>query len=325
MQEKTDSFELRDVASWKNYLREQGYVVVRGALTDAQASEALDGFWAIMEALSSVRRDDARTHSRGTSWPPMLHGGMIQYLAHTPIQWALRSQCAKVFAALWDTSERELATSFDGLCFMHGARGYRSGGDLVSFLHTDQHYARREDWSVQGIVNLADCGPDDGGLVVVPGSHREHAGFFATHAKRASIEGDWYLFDERERRAYEARALKVCAKAGDVLLFDSRTFHCNTVPTRRDAIRACAYVCQLPAKRVSYRVRAKRLAAVREGRVSSHHPGEGFKLFPSLPRFVTGRDAMLAKIRALQAPLELDALQRSLVCGPEHESLFAGV
>ena len=195
----------------------------------------------------------------------------------------------------------------------------------MSFLHTDQHFARREDWSVQGLVNLADCGPDDGGLVVIPGSHKEHAGFFATHARRESIEGDWYLFTEAERRAFASRAHKVCAKAGDVLLFDSRTFHCNTVPTRRAALRACAYVCQLPARRVPYRVRAKRLGALLAGRVSSHHPGEGFKLFASLPRFVTDRDAMLAKIRALQEPLALDALQRSLVCGPEHETLFAGV
>jgi hypothetical protein len=72
-------------------------------------------------------------------------------------------------------------------------------------------------------------------------------------------------------------------------------------------------------------VRAKRLAAARDRRVSSHHPGEGFKLFPTLPRFVNDREAMLGKVRSLSESLVLDELQRSLVCGPEHETLFAGV
>ncbi|MFO0559194.1 MAG: phytanoyl-CoA dioxygenase family protein [Polyangiales bacterium] len=322
MQEPTDSFELRDVASWKNHLREQGYVVVRAALTEAQARDALSAFWTIMEALGAVRRDEPFTHKSSAAWPPMLHGGMIQYLAHTPAQWSLRSLCAPVFAALWNVREHELATSFDGLCFMHGARNYQSAGDLVSFLHSDQHHARPDDWSVQGIVNLVDCGADDGGLVVIPGSHNEHRAFFEAHPERETIEGDWYLFTARERARYAKRALKVCARAGDVLLFDSRTFHCNTVPTRKSAVRACSYVCQIPAKRVPYRVRAKRLRAVNERRVSSHHPGDGFKLFPALPRFVTDREAFSKRVRALQEPLALDELQRSLVCGPQSELAF---
>ncbi len=340
MSHTPERIPLDEVDRWSSFLHTHGYAVVADVLDPAQVSAAVDALWSISEAMapedgSGVRRDDPRTWRRASSWPYGLHGGMVQYLGHTPIQWRLREQCAPVFARYYGVPAEALATSFDGLCMMSGARGYRPP-DPISFLHTDQSPLRAGEtdrwraamgelgsggarctpgeWSIQGVANLAPSGPDDGGLVVVPGSHLTHAAFFEGHPQ-GSQKSDWYKLSDAEKAPHRASAIKVCAQAGDFLLWDSRTLHCNTVPTNKAALRAAVYVCQIPADRVSPRVRAKRQQAWIDRRTSSHHPGEGFRMFPKVPRFVTGRDRFLERALALQEPGPLSPLGRSLLCG----------
>lgn len=311
----TDRFALADRAGWAGHLEAQGYAVVHGLLTAEQSAEAHARLWALVEALAPVRRGEPSSWARADRWPPMLHGGMIQYLGHTELQWWLRAKAAPLFAALYGVTPEALATSFDGLCFMHGARRYKSAGELVGFLHSDQSPQRPAGWSVQGLFELAGAGPQGGGLVVVPGSHLEHEGFFRALPEARAPRGDWYLFTPEERERYRSRARKVCAQPGDFLLWDSRTFHCNTVPTAREAQRACAYVCMLPASRVTKETRAARASAWELRRTSSHHPADGFRLFPALPRFAgRNREELLARCQRLQRGFELDPLQRALLC-----------
>ena len=316
----TYRFSLADVDQWRMHLAEHGFVVVSDVLSPAQARDGLSQMWSLMAALSDVREDDPDTWAKSANWPPMLHGGMIQYLGHTPLQWQMRQLCAQVYSAYYHLEPEQLATSFDGLCMMHGARTYRREGDLVSFLHTDQSPRRVGEWSIQGLVTLTDSGPDAGGLVVVPGSHLEHQSFFEGHPS-GEQKSDWYKFDDREKLDLAERAIKVEAQAGDFLMWDSRTFHANAVPTHTDAVRACVYVCMLPQARLSGAIRQRRQKAFDERRTSTHHPAEGFKLFPSLPRFVTDRDAFLQRVLALQNPLDLTPLQRALMAGVSQASL----
>ena len=310
---QNDRFSLDDTDGWRSFLHEHGYAVVSGVLTPAQVAAAMDDLWSIMESLGTVRRSQPQTWTASARWPPMLHGGMIQYLGHTPLQWRLREQVTPLFSRYYSVPADRLATSFDGLCMMHGARSYQARGEWLSFLHTDQSPRRKGEWSIQGLVNLADAGPKDGGLVVVPGTHLEHVAFFAQHANKDQAS-DWYKFSAEEAARYRSRAVKVCGEPGDMMLWDSRTFHCNTVPERQDAIRACAYVCMLPRQRVGAAIRQKRRAAWEGLRTSSHHPAEGFRTFPTLPRFVTDRDAFLARCRALQQGTALTPLQTALLC-----------
>ena len=284
-----DRFALSERDSWAGHLCEHGYAVVAGVLSREECGLALSEMWGIVESLGAVRRGDPEAWGQGRLWPPMLHGGMIQYLGHTGLQWRLRALAAGAFAAYYKVAPEELATSFDGMCFMHGRRDYRSRGELISFLHCDQSHRRDYEWSVQGLLNLASSGPEEGGLVVIPGSHKEHRAFFEKHPRRDELTGDWYLLSDAEKEPYRARALKVLGEPGDLLLWDSRTFHCNTVPAQKDAIRACVYTCMLPASRVPPHIRARRQRAWDERRTSNHHPGDGFKVFPTLPRFVAAR------------------------------------
>ena len=315
----TPRFDLHDLDRWRSFLHTNGYAVIKSVITPAQVSEAMDDMWALMEAISPVRQRKASTHKLGKNWPFMLHGGMIQYIGHAPLQWRLRELCAPVFAKYYDVPVEQLATSFDGLCMMHAARKYRRGGDLLSFLHTDQSPLRKGEWSIQGLINLADGGPDDGGLVVVPGTHAEHEAFFKDHS-RSQQKSDWYKLTDAEKVKYASRVIKVCAEPGDFLLWDSRTFHANAAPTRTGAIRACTYICMLPQSRVSKYVRFKRQEAYNERRTTSHHPGDGFRMFPTLPRFVTDRDRFLATVRSQMQPT-LTPVQQSLLCGSGQQAL----
>ncbi|MFT5686820.1 MAG: ectoine hydroxylase-related dioxygenase (phytanoyl-CoA dioxygenase family) [Myxococcota bacterium] len=315
----TTRFELHDLTGWSEFLHTHGYAVIKSVITKEQAAEALDEMWALMEALSPVRKDRPKTHRLGKNWPSMLHGGMVQYIGHAPLQWRLRELCATVYARYYDTEATNLATSFDGLCMMHSARKYQRGGELLSFMHTDQSPRRKEEWSIQGLINLADAGPDDGGLVVIPGTHTEHQAFFTGHP-RGDQKSDWYKLTDVEKNRYRDRVIKVCAEPGDFLLWDSRTFHANTVPVRPGAIRACTYICMLPQERISKHIRYNRQKAWNERRTSSHHPGDGFRMFPTLPRFVTDRDRFLATVRTQMQPTLTDA-QTALLCGTGQQTL----
>ncbi len=309
MDPDTYRFALED-DRWRWFLEEHGFAVVRSVLRDGRGY--VDEVWSMVERLAEgkLRRGDAKTMARGANWPFMLHGGMIQYLGHTEAQWELRERCAEVFARYFGCSVWQLASSFDGLCLMSGARGYQPR-DPLSFVHTDQSPRRNHFWSIQGLINLADCDAGSGGLVVIPGTHRIHHDFLLSKGK--CPKGDWYAFSDEEKKDPVFRGyVKVCAEAGDFVLFDSRTFHCNTVP-EKVVDRACAYICMLPKDRVPRFIVPRRREALEARRCSSHHPGDGFRMFPEVPRYANAEQRRV--ILARQAELQRGPstpLQRSL-------------
>lgn len=295
---------------WRWFLEEHGFVVVKSILRDAAGYAG--EMWSAVEALAEGRlsRGDRKTLKKGTNWPFMLHGGMIQYLGHMEAQWELRERCAEVFARYFECSVWQLASSFDGLCLMSGARGYQPR-DPLSFAHTDQSPRRNYFWSIQGLINLVDSDAASGGLVVIPGTHRIHYDFLMGLGK--CPKGDWYAFSEQEKKEpVFGGYVKVCAEAGDFLLFDSRTFHCNTVP-EKEIDRICTYICMLPKDRVPGFSIARRREALEARRCSTHHPGDGFRMFPEVPRYANAeqRRVILSKQSGLQRGPSTP-LQRSL-------------
>jgi hypothetical protein len=100
------------------------------------------------------------------------------------------------------------------------------------------------------------------------------------------MKDNWFVVPEEDKRKNPLEnVLKVDTQAGDFILFDSRTFHCNTVPTV-DALRVCTYICMIPSENVPKEFQEKRKKGFQERRTSNHHPGDGFKVFPRVPRYV---------------------------------------
>lgn len=232
---------------------------------------------------------------------------MIQYMGHSQLQWDLRKRCKPIFARLWKTNH--LKTSFDGFCFMNGVRNYKPREDN-SFMHCDQAPSRNGVWSYQGLVSLTDSGPDCGGFVAVPKTHLYHNEFFTKKGLLGRKE-DWYLMEEKDKFDLPFKNyVKLDTEKGDFILWDSRTFHCNTVP-KIPVLRACVYICMLPTERIPDAVLKKRKKAAEDHRTSTHHPGDGFRLFPRLPRFVQDRDhfmEIVEQINQFKEDVEIKAL-----------------
>ena len=92
--------------------------------------------------------------------------------------------------------------------------------------HIDQNPHRISQLDLcQGIANLSDNGPDDGGLVVVRGSHKLHAQYFvsiggvqAENDKGEEFEGyDYSMVDVQWYLSKGCEIVKTCAKAGDLI------------------------------------------------------------------------------------------------------------
>lgn len=116
--------------------------------------------------------------------------------------------------------------------------------------HVDQNPHVQGLHCAQGIINFAPNGPDDGGLVVLKGSHALNEAYFKTHSKEknpkcGTVPDDWHGFDPEEVEWFKERGaeqVKVCADAGDLIVWDSRTVHWNTLP-QSDQKRSI--VCEL--------------------------------------------------------------------------------
>lgn len=176
-------------------------------------------------------------------------------VAHEKFIWDAKQEpgILEPFAKLWNTDE--LLVSFDSLNVTFPNRTdipRRAPWD-----HIDQSPMRRGVHCIQGLINLSPSGPEDGGLVVYPGSQGLNDEFFDTQTDKASWlpMKDVHVFEQKELDWFKARGIhphKVCAEVGDLILWDSRVIHYGSEPTEKsNQIRTCIYATYTPAKMAS--------------------------------------------------------------------------
>lgn len=112
-------------------------MVVAHYLDEGACQQAVDKMWGMMGILSGKKlvKEDPATHGKDENYPPLLHGGMVQYVGHSQLQWDMRKACKPIFEKIWNN--KDLKSSFDGFCFMNGARKFEKRPDNA-FLHSDQ-------------------------------------------------------------------------------------------------------------------------------------------------------------------------------------------
>lgn len=248
---------------WRSHLEEKGWCTVPlGEQLSADVTLQSLYTW-IESANGGFKRDDRSTWSK-TAMPPQTRGIFRHYIGHEEFMWSARKAARSVFADIWGTSK--LVSSFDGACLLVG-KGAKRLKKSDFWLHLDQTRDTPEFSCVQGLINLLPCDSDCGGLVVLEGSHRVFSSYVEQHPEDGE-RPQWYpnlsnpLFSS-------CRAVKVCAEPGDLVLWDSRTVHCN-VPPLHDAVRACVYVSMVPAERLSAEDREKRIKAAESGLMTGH-------------------------------------------------------
>lgn len=269
------------------FLQEQGYVVFSAVANNQEIDYAKTLLWRFLEGLGTGIDQNNNQTWDNDRWPGSFSDGIIsQYgIGQSSFLWHCRSlpRVKQAFATIWETDD--LIVSFDGCGVFRPLSPspkllkWKSKG---GWYHVDQNAKVKPNFEcAQGLLNLISSGETDGGLVLVPKSHR----FFSSITEKLAIKAkrDFIPIPSDEMmqvaiKRYGLRPIKLCLEPGDLALWDSRTIHCNTPPTSLEneiptqLRRAVAYVCMTPKSKASSTVLEMRRSAVDRGITTSHWP-----------------------------------------------------
>lgn len=231
---------------------------------------------------------------------------------HEKFMWDARLEPGVVgaFAQVWGTDE--LLVSFDSLNVTFPNRT-----DVTprgAWEHVDQSPLRRGMHCVQGIINLSTTGPDDGGLVVYPGSHQLLDELLDTQTDPATWTAKDFLYIDKEQLAwFHAKGitpLKVCADVGDLIVWDSRTVHYGAEPgPTSTTIRTVIYASYSPARLATPETLVRKAEAFRKFAGTTHWPHDNIRLRSPVTYLEDGtRDP-----RDRERPLELPEMTEQLL------------
>ncbi|TXT06101.1 hypothetical protein VHUM_03574 [Vanrija humicola] len=246
-------------AKWVDDLERDGFVVIPNVVSEDVALEFQEEALRWLEKFPYGFKRDDRTTWDDAHMPYSQKGGMYNRYSvnHEAFVWKIRTQPGVIgaFAEIYGTDD--LIVSFDGMNAslpINAQHGRVDIEPVPAWPHIDQNPRRIDRFELyQGIANMSPNGPDDGGLVVMRGSHLLHERHFAERGGFRP-EGDFgptensYRFDAAEWEWFKkagCETVKVCAGVGDLIIWDSRTVHWNASPTGSQ-IRFCSYVCFVP-------------------------------------------------------------------------------
>ncbi|KAL2203590.1 phytanoyl-CoA dioxygenase [Sarocladium strictum] len=244
------------LTSWEADLARDGFAVIKGAIPKDRAislqQAAFDWLKSFGTALDFNNPDTWTTDNLPVQ--SKINTFHSYGVAHEKFMWDARMEPGVLgaFSKMWNTDD--LLVSFDSLnvTFPNRKDVPRKG----AWEHVDQSPLRRGRHCVQGIINLCPAGPEDGGLVVYPGSHALFDEFFDTQTDKTTWDPlDRYLHTAEHLQWFRSKGLKphkVCADVGDLIVWDSRTIHYGAEPTEKSTqIRTVIYAAYTPARLAS--------------------------------------------------------------------------
>lgn len=231
--ENAPRFDVSDATGINQYLDTHGYVVIAAVASPAVIAQGKLDFWNHVERVGHLKRSDATTWDN-ENWLPSKKTGIFNThgINHSSLCWNIRClpKVKQAFGAVWQTEE--LIVSFDACNVFRPWSANRHWKTMGGWWHVDQNALnpdepRQGKVCVQGLVTLYDTDQTTGGLCVIPGSHRLHDEF-CQRVPGAEMMGDFVQIPLGDKVLQENDGLLVGAKAGDLILWDSRTIHCNT-------------------------------------------------------------------------------------------------
>ena len=247
-----------------------------------------------------------------SNMPPTNHGILMHQFGHTEFQWKIRELCVDIFGRIWQCKPEDLLCSFDGGSLLPTNPNKKT---FKQWLHTDAFREANYFSSVQGIVNFVDNHLEDGGLVLLENSHKT----FSTYMKNNPSEGITWGYANTEDNSFSgSNLIKICAPAGSIILFDSRTFHCNVKPfgsiIKPDGtprFRMSIYVCMQPRRGADEKQLKRRIHLYETKRLTGHWSyGPWFKERSEKPR-TYGKDDVVGPKTVERA--ELNPLRARLI------------
>ena len=288
-----------DVKDVRSTLSKYGVAVVKGVLNTEEIKDAEKKMIGMFEFLTKDSKapfvfNDKKTWRNLYPLYPK-HGMLHQHfgVGQSQAVWDVRQneKVVNVFSTIWDTPSKDLLVSFDGLSFHLPPEVTRRGYFRNNiWLHTDQSYITSEFKCAQGMITLRDCNDGDATLCMREGSHLLHKEF----GQKFNItdKNNWYKLKNVEQLDFYKDCPLHCvkAKAGSLILWDSRTIH-QGIESKKDRkeqnIREVIYVCYEPRRHATKKDLKKKQKAFNEQRMTTHWAANP-KLFPKNPRTYGG-------------------------------------
>jgi len=241
---------------WLDHFDKYGWAVV--PVPDLDVNAAVESFYDWLEECSpEFDREDKSTWK---NVPYNYHGIFKQGVGHEEFVWNIREKTYPLFKEFW--GKKDLLTSFDGACFLPEKRD--SG-----WLHCDQSRGVKHIECVQGFVNLLDNGPEDGGLFLAEGSDLKYRKYLRTHPLTGYGKFQFKV-NPNDPVLSECHQIKVCSRAGELVIWSGYIFHCNVAPRNKNSLRMCVYVSMEPRVDCPKKLLKKRIKAFEEGRMTGH-------------------------------------------------------
>jgi len=222
--------------SARKFLNDNGYAVFANVLDHSEVQTARILFWEWAEANSQgkVRRHSPQTWSDST-WPADQGNGLMAAdgLGQSKFMWFVRARprLLLAYASLWELDDPEdLVVSFDGAGAFRPTFVNSSWRTRGNWYHVDQNgnSSGSDLRCVQGLVTLLDSNNNTGGFTVLPGSHKSHADIFRRWPVQRN--NDFFLLPRSDALLTGPKSIParlVQARAGDLVVWDSRSIHCN--------------------------------------------------------------------------------------------------
>ena len=246
-----------DLKSALHKIKQNGYCVISNILDQDEITKARDGLWSTLEFLTQdlnkpIDRNDNKTwatyYQMDSNRDLIIQNWMI---GHSQFVWDIRQnpKVVNVFAELWKVNQDDLITSFDAISFHIPpeitGKGFYNGED---WWHTDQAPNNNVFSCIQGMVLLYDVYPGDATIRIFKKSNQLHRDIFANNKIKSNK--NWYQFKNNDFNLLNTcEKTRVVAKAGDIILWDSRTAHYGILPLKdrlHPNLRANVYVCMTP-------------------------------------------------------------------------------
>ncbi|KAK4958273.1 hypothetical protein LTR10_004699 [Elasticomyces elasticus] len=311
-------------SQWMLELEQNGYVVIPNVIPQVSCDAFVESSLEWLEGFPhGFKRDDRNTWDE-EHLPFGQKGGLYNRYSvnHEAFVWKIRTEpgILKAFEEVWGTDD--LIASFDGFNVSLPVNA-KTGRSDIKTTNIDQNPRKIDRFELyQGIANMAPNGPSDGGLVVLAGSHRHHEkhfgqiGGFRPHQDQGINENgyDYTAEDADWYRAQGCEEVKICANAGDLILWDSRTIHWNASPVG-DQIRYITYVCYCPRSMATEQELQRKLEVFQERKGTTHWPNmsvipaDGTKK-EALPRRPDGSVDPANRYRPFHEPEETPVVMR---------------
>ena len=220
-----------DISNNIKQLKEDGYTIIHNVYNENEIAE----YWKEFNLWHTNIPELKKLHDL------IDFNGIYKHhqVGHQRFAWLARTnpKILNIFKQLWNTDE--LVCSFDGCCYY--SPEYE--GEPHYWIHSDQSSRKKGVHCYQSFLSLTNN--SERTLILYKGSHLMHEDYF----KSMEIDEprDWNIIDIMYLKNMHNKEVFLDVEPGDLVIWDSRTFHQNTCGTPTcDEERLIQYLCFLP-------------------------------------------------------------------------------